>query len=565
MQTQLNQFFHKFNYLILFISKNNRNLCGFFFLLIFVLNFSEITQPPVWDTSASIFQGGIFLYENDFSYSQLFKQPGYYQGGPNTHSYSLMTSIIGFIYLITGGPPLTFIVLHLIHFILSAAICTVFFRICNKVTDETTAFLYSLVLLFFPVFLVQTKYMFLEIPLTLCSLLALSAFLKQRLIWAIVWASLAVSFKETGIVVGGGLAFAILFLRQGLCKRLMWAFLSVAWGLVVIAFALFYVNPHAMIHEMTVDEIAVVADFSFISRIFDIAKICADFFYYDVQRYLFMVPDLAVLFFCCIFIALGRYVFILFSKNGGQTERDSNINVLLINYSSGIIFNFTILFYVCLPSLITEGSVLPRYFVYIYPFLLLFMAGITYPRYEGYCYKMILFVIIAFFIVNQSGRFYPDEADKEGIGIDFAVTERSYAYRHFLSAQRQAVQLIEQIPDNIPVYYGLDMHFLVSSPLVGYSKKMITNGKNLFVLDMRQEFKILPECFIMVYSTPWLGGGRVINCVNLLQNLKGITVNQFIIQKDKYKIRFFIFRRTGSDCLNEFIKSTAGDMVSRQL
>jgi len=539
----LNRFFHKFNHIIQYISKNNYTLCGFFFLLIFILNFSEITQPPVWDSSASIFQGGIFLYENGFSYTQLFKQPGYLKGGPNTHSDSLMTSIIAFIYYITGGPPLTFIVLHLIHFIMSAAICTIFFRICNKITDKPTAFLYSLLLLLFPVFLVQTKCMYLEIPLALCTVLTLSAFLNQQLIWAVVWASLASSFKETGIMVGGGLAFAILFLKQSMRKRLLWAFLSVARGLAVIAFAIFYINPHAIN-----DEIPAVSGFSSILRIFDIAKICVNCIYYDLQRYLFMVPDLAILFFCCIFIAMGRYAFILFSKKNGQAEKDTNLKTLLFNYSSGVFFTFTIFYYICLPAFNIQCSVLPRYFVSVYPLFLLFIASITYQRYKGRYYNLILVVILIFFIVNQSGRFYPDESGKEGTGINFAVTERSYAYRHFLSAQRHAVKLIEQIPDDIPVYYGLDIHFLVSSPLVGYSKKIIKNGKNLFGLDMRREFKILPDCFIMIHSSPWLGSEKAQRMAVLLQNRKDISVNTFTIQYDKYKINFILFQKAGSDC-----------------
>ena len=60
---------------------------------ILALKWPTLDQPPVWDTAMGLFPAAITLAGNGFDVAELFGMPGFFQGGPNTHSASLVTLV----------------------------------------------------------------------------------------------------------------------------------------------------------------------------------------------------------------------------------------------------------------------------------------------------------------------------------------------------------------------------------------------------------------------------------------------------------------------------------------
>ena len=112
------------------------------------------------------------------------------------------------------------------------------------------------------------------------------------------------------------------------------------------------------------------------------------------------------------------------TRDQGQQE------LLVLGYSGVLILFFILLFMVALPVATGYTVVLPRYFVMILPFLLLWL---------GYGVKRLLgrhldspaavcFVLLSvFFALNTNGALYPLDIDTEGPGNDPPLTERSNA------------------------------------------------------------------------------------------------------------------------------------------
>ena len=60
--------------------------------LVFLLatKWPVLDQAPVWDGSKSVFPAAITLAHHDFDVVYLLGLPSYFDGGPNTHSLSLV-------------------------------------------------------------------------------------------------------------------------------------------------------------------------------------------------------------------------------------------------------------------------------------------------------------------------------------------------------------------------------------------------------------------------------------------------------------------------------------------
>ncbi len=149
---------------------------------------------------------------------------------------------------------------------------------------------------------------------------------------------------------------------------------------------------------------------------------------------------------------------------------------------------FMVLFMVALPVVAGFTVVLPRYYVMVLPFLLLWL---------GYGVKRLLgrhltspaaacfMVLSAFFALNASGALYPLDIDTEGPGNDPPLTERSNAYRRLLALEMDAIRALEELPPGVPVYYGHYEHYLLQYPELGYSNGPLSNGHNFSVESLR--------------------------------------------------------------------------------
>ena len=167
------------------------------FLLILVLKWDTLLQPPVWDTAMGLFPPALTLVENDFDLVELLGMPGYQEGGPNAHSTSLVTFATAVVLWTSGGGTRGFLILHLLHFAGAALALLALFRLARSVFGGVTAVLLCLSVLLHPIFSTQVGYLYMEMPLFLFTVLALLAWTERRFWPAVLWATLAYATKQT--------------------------------------------------------------------------------------------------------------------------------------------------------------------------------------------------------------------------------------------------------------------------------------------------------------------------------------------------------------------------------
>ena len=120
-------------------------------VLILGVKWYTLLQPPVWDTAMGLFPAALTLSANGFDLLELLAMPGYLEGGPNTHSASLVTLITALVLRVTGGGgPTSFEVLHLLHFSAAAYALVVLFRFSKPVFGRVSTPLFCLAVLLFP-------------------------------------------------------------------------------------------------------------------------------------------------------------------------------------------------------------------------------------------------------------------------------------------------------------------------------------------------------------------------------------------------------------------------------
>ena len=102
------------------------------FLLILLLKWDTLLQPPVWDTAMGLFPPALTLAENGFDVLELLGMPGYQEGGPNAHSTSVVTLATAVVLRVSGGGTRGFLMLHLLHFAGAALALLTFFRFRDR-------------------------------------------------------------------------------------------------------------------------------------------------------------------------------------------------------------------------------------------------------------------------------------------------------------------------------------------------------------------------------------------------------------------------------------------------
>jgi hypothetical protein len=503
------------------------------FAAILALNAGVLTEPPVWDAAASIFPAALYLYQNGFDLLGLIAQPGYLQAGPNVHSYSIVTHGTALVYLLTGGGPLTFPLLHGIHFLLAAYGLTGFHGLARRLLDQPSALLLLLLVLLFPLFLTQTRYMYLEIPLFVCTVGALRGWIEERLLASVVWSALATVVKEAGCVVG--IAVGLLWLLDRGAPKTRLARLA----LVIAPVAAFVWVHWTFILEradIVMGESTFGPDFLHDAKVS--VKRCLRAEY---RIYLTQIPDTALLIFSSVAVGFA-------SLRTVWRERVARAAALLVLAFLG--FHFA-----ALPSTGMHCSVLPRYYVQILPFSLLLLAW-QLERHGGRALLVATLLLgTAYSWINRNGVLYPSEIDRHGPGVNFAETERSGAYRSLLAAERAGLKLLEEIPPHVPIYNELHHQYVVERPLLGYVSRPLPNSSYVIpeFQKRRGDLRQFPPCFVIHYFSPKLGG-TVMRKLLAQAHLRPIWHSERIaaVAVGPYRSLLFKVWKEGHDCLPGF-------------
>ncbi len=424
------------------------------FLLVLGLKWSALNEPPVWDSAMGIFPAAIVLSENGFDLGDLLDQPGFMKGGPNNHPFSMVTWATALVIQVLGDSPALFPTLHLIHFVLTALAIFGLYRFAQPLLGRRLAALTCGAVLFFPVFLTQSVTMYFEMPLTLCTIHALTSWSRGHPGRASLWAALASMCKESGIIVGLTLAAAALLERRPLPGRLMRCVSILALPLLLVILQTVFLVP--------VEE---AAEFE--------PPTYREFLLNDVWSFLRAVPDLTMLLTAFVLLAIARaasgFRFLCESPENHAGEAES------ADYRRGltglIVFVF-LSFYLAFPLTGVEMHVLPRYYIQIIPFLFLGLtdAGKRLLTTRGVAISLLFLIFL--FVANGKGKlYYPPVPANE-----FAIAERSAEYVDLLSAQRQGLDALVAVSPETPIFFAMPEHYLLSYPLMGYVDETPANG-----------------------------------------------------------------------------------------
>ncbi|MEN8144629.1 MAG: hypothetical protein ABFS14_06710 [Gemmatimonadota bacterium] len=493
-----------------------------------------------------LFPAALTLAENGFDLPELLRAPDYRAGGPNTHSTSPVTLGTAIVLTLSGGGAKSMLILHLLHFIVAACALVTFFRFARPVLGGTATLLLCLSVLLHPLFLVQVGYMYLEVALFLCAVSALLAWVRGRFWPAVIWAALAFAIKETGILVPATLITAVLIENRRFVVRLRRAtqiasLPALWWGSMALL--------EATAQSGNPEGLELFPPFVFQSLL------------HYLDRFLFNVPDLLVflIIFLIAAIAAGPGMSrVLRQEPTTPAARGAEQQARLPLALSGVlIVGFLLLFLVALPLAARFTIVLPRYYVIILPFLLLWVgyAARTLARRLGGRVKrpaVVTFVLLSlFFALNHGGQFYPLDVHTEGPGNDFPLTERSHAYIRLNAIQKEAVAYLETLPNGTPVYYGHFEHYLFSYPGLGYASGPLLNGHNL-TLESVPDLVSGPDpptCLYVLYNYPWLGGSfirRLFQLADAETDLAREVVREF--RDGRYSISLTRIRHVDSTC-----------------
>lgn len=513
-----------------------------FLLLIIANSHLVIHMPPVWDAASGVFAPSIFLFENNLDYNALLRQDGYLSGGPNVHRYSLISlmtySVISFL---NGRPELFLPSLHYIQFTLSSIVLTSGYYIASKLMGYYVAFVISIALLLYPLFLVQTGYLYMEIPGAALFTSSVLAWAHKRYLGAIILSAVACMVKSFGIV----LVFTLILLF--IVDRSLSKFSKLIWVILVIAL---------MITIETIKWSSITTGVPFDRN---------HYFSYilSVFSYLNVAPDLKILVITSLVIPI---IFLL--RNHTFTPK-AIINVisdfvsgstkqrfLIATYLLPLVF---IGFIVTIP--LSGKSIFPllRYYVWVLPFMFigssyaikLFLESIS-KHFPDFTYNdsnivtpVLLVVLSVFFTINRDGRYYPDL----GVSINsFSAVERSYEYLNFFNIQHDSVVSLVELQNGLPAFVTRGEYYYLSSPLMGYINKKV---KNIFLVVKepynRANLGDYPEEFLVldIPTNPFHGGAIVKNVLTSARSHPAYTVTVLkLLQRGGYSSVIYRVRKT---------------------
>jgi hypothetical protein len=475
-------------------------LYAVFLLLIIALKWSFFSIPPVWDEAFSIFPAADFLVTHGFDYSRLST---YYEGGQNAHAFSLLTLVTALVLKLTGGGKTAWFILHIMQWLMAAAIGTMLTRIYSTLFDKMPAFLLSVATLSYPLMLAQMGSMYIEVPLLFFTLSAFYYYHNDRILISSLSLVAACMIKESGVIAVMTMALLVLCgdnepVRKRFKKACILAIPSIVMFLVIL-----------VITGFTNDLSTAVSHSNTFRNIFN-AIIDTNLLVY--QGYISHIPELIIIFAESILIS----TFFL-SKNFYQRMKMGRGESDIMIFNCLFIITFSIFHFILYPLVQRSGNdFLSRYFFYAIPSM---FFVIYYPIDKAIkaskMKKVLLFIIIGICLINRNGILYPSIPYSS-----IAMAERSEEYIDGYAVQKDYTTMIEnKISPNVPVYVGRPDYFFTHYPVLKYVRKPLLNVYHIedVIKSAGNSFQY-PDHFVLVYDYPWLGGEDI---QTIMEDLSG--------------------------------------------
>ena len=483
------------------------------FGLILVMKFTIATSPPVWDTAMGTFPPAIYLYENSFDVFSLLQLDNWYSGGPNVHSLSLVTWVTAGVMHITGDPTATFVILHLLTFLIAAIGMALTVRLLIGFgLSPVVSWLSALAILLFPVTLVQTGYLYTEIPVMTLTVASAELWRQGRINLAIVMVLLALMVKLTAIaiIMAMLLMLALTFkatpTRNGIRLGLLAALTVVIYKLPTILgkpnlFNAGWGTPELLIAQL-------------------VARMHA-------------VPDLAWLVMLSIACSIGLLMYLLCKSGIAQVTHNFTQQSLIVCLLIPLIFSSLIVL-----NAYRESLLLPRYLVPVIPFSVIALVySLKVLRLERLLIPLLVLSVV-FSLANFNGKYYPFNS------TSFSVVERSHAYLDFNQTKVETIEAIDSFSGEIPVYVTRELHYMMSHPMMGYVDNIRKNVFPIFIephvgLPLEQ----FPDQFYLAQASVIHGGRKMTQLVNEAKSRDDYQVTESTFSNDDFSATIYEISR----------------------
>lgn len=176
-----------------------------YFVLLLIVNFARLCDPPYWDGVMGIYGQSIWLLENDFSIIDLVQEPSFFEGGPRIMPISYLSWLFAFLSFFLSTTVVLFI-MHLQNLVLAALCAASLTEFLSSYMSLGLSIVTVLIGVSEPMWSAQAATFYQEIPQAACFGLAILAYQRDRLLWVVVLACLSMFIKPSSLILALALA-----------------------------------------------------------------------------------------------------------------------------------------------------------------------------------------------------------------------------------------------------------------------------------------------------------------------------------------------------------------------
>ena len=392
------------------------------------LNWNALDNPPAWDSATTVSPAALTIVDSDFDIRRVAQLPGTLDGGPSTHATSLYTiSLAGVLALF--GPETGFLLAHVSSILLIGGLTGATFLLGRERLSIGMSGLVAAVTGTIPIVLQQSADIYLDLPLTVVTALAVWTTARRKFWATVALAVLGVAIKTSGVFL---IPLLLMAKTVGTTTRKHLTRVAVGGLLAVIPFALALMNTDRFQFDVTWADRAALLQSS--------------------AAMLLLTVDVLLILISASLVSYGRL-------RARSLDRVSKITgLLLLGFFSS---------YLGASMLSGTTAVLPRYYMAVLPAVLVVIPpadprgapqSTRSPRFAAVGFLILLLV---FSVANHRGEYYPWPDHPF-----YVVTERSTQAQDLLRLQIEGTR--ELAATGLPVVVALQEHFRLTYPEMGY-------------------------------------------------------------------------------------------------